>query len=404
MSNGILSQLASVGKADVETVINPEISYWKSKFKRHTQFGLEPKDIEFQGQVNWNRTCTATIARQADLICKLWLVVRLGALDSGNGRAYYTEDIGRAFYDDLKIDVGAVNFDRLYGELEHALEELNECKERQLGMLTGKSSSVTELVEAAKAEQLLYIPLNFWFNNDYGQSLPIVSLHMTEVKVQIKLKKLADVVVAVTGSGYTGPTSGEGDIQMNLMAEYVFLDDPERDWFADNTHKYLISQNQFYGSHTISAGVTEAKVDLTFNHPSKELIFLFRKASNLAAKQYFNFSGEENAPYLDEAFKTMTIKLNGSERFQKRDPLYFRKIQARQHHARIPDKHVYLYSFALFPMDGNPSGSINMSRIDRTTILFEFTTALSENYELLIYDRSINVISINNGSCTVRYA
>lgn len=403
--SGSLAQLGGIGKADVETFIAPSVTFWKTVTKRHTQFAMEPRTIEFQGAVAWNRTCTASIPRVSDLLPKLWLVVELGALDSGNGGAYFTDDVGRAMFEEVKLDCGAVTFDRLFPELEHSIEELDVCKEKQLGMLTGKSSSVQELIDAAKGIQKLYVPLSFWFNNDYANALPLVALHLTDIKIQVKLRKLADLVIAVPLSGYTGPTGTEGElINLNLMAEFVFLDDPEREWFASETHKYIISQNQYLGTHTVLAGVTEAKVELILNHPTKELIFVFRKASNLAAKQYFNFSGEQKAPFLNEAFKTVTLKLNGNERLEKRDPKYFRVIQAQQHHARVPDKHVYMYSFALYPHDINPSGSINFSRIDSARLQFEFDAALSENYELQVYARSLNVANVSGGSCQLKYA
>jgi hypothetical protein len=191
---------------------------------------------------------------------------------------------------------------------------------------------------------------------------------------------------------------------MYLLAETVYLDDAERDYFADTQQKYVITQNQFIGATTILAGTKAQSIPIIFNHPCKELIVVFRKQSNTDLLNYFNFSGEETGKYDGEAFKSMLLKLNGNERFEKQDPLYFRVIQNRQHHARVPEKHVYTYSFALWPEDPNPSGSINFSRIDNTHLAFEFTNALLDNTDVFIYTRNINVSTIGSGVQLLRYA
>jgi hypothetical protein len=403
MSSATITQLSVLGKQDVETTISPQLTFWKSTFKRHTDFAMEPKAIEFQGQTGYGKTSQALLPRNGDLVAKLWLVLDIGQLDSGNGGARFVEDLGRAIFEEIKLEIGSVIYDRMFPELEHAWEELTTLTERQLGRLTGKSNSVAELTDWAKTDQLLYIPINFFFTTDYGSALPVVALHLTDVKISVKVKAKADVIVT-TGAPYTITANDAIINDMYLMAETVYLGDAERDWFADTQQKYVITQNQFLGKTTVLAGKTRESIQLTFNHPCKELIVVSRKASNSTAKNYFNFSGEETGKFSGEAFKTMLVKLNGNDRFEKRDPLYFRVVQNKCHHSRIPKKHIYTYSFALWPEDPNPSGSLNMSRVDNTHVEFEYTQPLAESLDVFIFTRNINVSTIGSGVMLLRFA
>jgi len=242
------------------------------------------------------------------------------------------------------------------------------------------------------------------FFGDWDESLPIISLHLTDCKVYVKLRSKADIIKSTTAAPYVPTDSDAQILDMNLLAETVFLDDPERDWFADTQHKYVITQNQYGGSTSISAGVREAKIDLTLNHPCKYIMVLYRKSSNLANKEPFNFSGEETGQYAGEAFKTMSLKLNGNDRLDKLDPTYYRVVQALQHWKRVPDKHIYVYCYSLFPIDKHPSGSLNFSRIDNAKLQLEFSSALSESAEVMVFLKNINVVTVGSGVILLKYA
>ena len=73
---------------------------------------------------------------------------------------------------------------------------------------------------------------------------------------------------------------------------------------------------------------------------------------------YFNYTANDtsiseiiNGTKSMEPFSNFTLKLNGRERFQKRSASYFRTIEPYKAGYNIPSKHIYLYSFALNPID-----------------------------------------------------
>jgi hypothetical protein len=402
-------QVAAFGRQDVDTIINPNLTFFKTVYKRHTPFALEPKTVQFNNVLDWNTTATATLNQIGDGAVKLYLHCDVGELNGGAGGCRFSDDVGRAMIDEVQVQIGGTRYDSLWPELMHGWEELTTDEERQLGRLTGKSEVVADLVAWAQSHQTLYTELPFWFHMDYGAMLPLVALHLTDVKIQVKLKPKASVVVGV-GAPYV-PVAADATLSCDLLVETVILDDNERDFLAsageDADHpplKYLFHQHQFLGKQTIASGRTQYEQRVVFNHPVKELIWMLRGAANETALNWFDFSGEETGQYSGESFRTCRLTLNGQERFQALDPLYFRYIQPKQHHTRIPRKHIYVYSFALYPEDGNPTGSLNFSRIDNANIYYTFSGALAEDHYLYIFARNINSATVQRGIMLLSFA
>eukprot|EP00455_Lapot_gusevi_P022744 TRINITY_DN2369_c0_g1_i8.p1 TRINITY_DN2369_c0_g1~~TRINITY_DN2369_c0_g1_i8.p1 ORF type:complete len:312 (-),score=85.21 TRINITY_DN2369_c0_g1_i8:1546-2481(-) len=309
-------------------------------------------------------------------------------------------------FDEVRLDIGSVTFDRLYPELQYAMEELQVPKEKRLGKLVLKTDSEAQLIEWSKSPIRLYVPLCFYWCSDWGYALPIVALSLTQVSLVFKLKKKSDLIVSTTTTDYKVDGCGcEGGIQSaQILGEGIYLSDAERTWLANNELKYLFTQNQFQGTQVIPQGSTKSDVLVRMNHPIREFVVLFRKSSNTTAKNYFNFEGEETGFFDKEAFKSLTIKFNNNERVPPMEPVYYRICQPNMFHSRIPDKHIYVYSFSLFPEDYNPSGSVNLSRIDSCIFTFNFSSPLSQAYDLFIFGRNFNLSTIKSGVQILMYA
>jgi len=127
------------------------------------------------------------------------------------------------------------------------------------------------------------------------------------------------------------------------------------------------------------------KFRLNLNHPVKELIWTLQREENFtvgtAYNDWFNYSAAlPGTPTPSDAVDLMSdalIMLNGHDRFTVRPQTYFRLVQPYQHHTRIPDKHIYVYSFGIRPEEHQPSGTVNMSRIDNAQLKFDLTNTAS---------------------------
>jgi hypothetical protein len=225
-------------------------------------------------------------------------------------------------------------------------------------------------------EQTLYIPLEFWFNRHTGLALPLIALQYHEVKINVEfnqLQYLCNIAAAPGGSSQAilNNVAQQGMVACSLYVDYIYLDTEERRRFAQVAHEYLIEQLQFTGTESVTS--TSNKIQLSFNHPCKELVWVVQNPS------YVDCNSLTNAPwrYTDSQLNNPTavakVQLNGQDRFTEREGSYFNYVQPYQHHTNTPSKGINVYSFALKPEDLQPSGSCNFSRIDNAVLNLTLT-------------------------------
>lgn len=407
--SGVVTHLGAIGIQDEQTFIDPEVTFFRTVVPRHTHFVLQPHTYEFSGNADWGKTFSAELERHGDLLARLWLVVELGELDAGGGGARYTDDVGRAMMEKVELKSGGVVYNELEPEWLHAEEELDRLSEQQLGLVTGKTSSVAQLTAVAQRHQQLYVPLTFYFSKDYGAALPLVATHLSRFHCTVKLRAKAAVIVT-TGGAYTVTAADAELVTIELRAELVFLSDDERNWFGTNPHKYVIEQIQGNGVESLAANATSKDVELDFNHPTKCLYVMQRPSlvenqTSTSAYAYFDWSGSETGRFANEAFLSMRLRLNGSNHSDAQDPLWFRACKSAVHFKRVPDKHVYPYPFSLHPLsEYGSTGVLNLSKVDSARLSFTYTAATAVASDILVFAQSLNVLTIENGQAQLRYA
>ncbi len=261
-----------------------------------------------------------------------------------------------------------------------------------------------------------------------GLALPLIALQYHEVKVKIDFETKEKCVSHIADFDEVK--------NISLWADYIFLDTDERRRFAQLSHEYLIEQLQFTGSETLVAGTNRIK--LNFNHPCKELIWVAKPvrttnntrwydynyadeadnstASSLAVDGSSKFGGQYTSNYLvisdvnpplyKNPFKNAILQLNGNDRFAVREGDYFNYVQPFQHHTNVPvHNSINVYSFALKPEDHQPSGTLNMSRIDTATLMVTTVPEVTIKYEgINIYAVNYNVLRILSGMGGLAYS
>lgn len=366
-------------------------------------FAKQPHELAFEpGTVGFGKQAKIKLTRSGDLIGDLWLVFNLARLNNGLPDARWTNDIGRALIEEMRLEIGNVIYDTKEGEFMHAYEKLASIQEQATGQLTGDTTVESELELWAQSGQLIYVPITFWFTDEHGRALPVVALYQHDVHLYIKLRPKIDVIREVSApvGAYDPTTETNGLISdMYILCEYVYLSEAERNYFSAGGLRYLFTETKKGNVINVPVGTSVLRVELTFDHPIVEFIWFFRKFVNGAQgeKAYMDWTGEEVAPFLTESFSSMRLFLNGGERFTARDPLYFRKVVPKSTHTKTPTKNIYAYCFALDPEIGNPTGSLNLSRIDNSQMHFSFTAPLTERYELHVFARSLNWLTIDRG-------
>lgn len=386
-------QLVAYGAQDIYLTGNPQVTFFKVMYRRHTNFALESIEQTFSGSVDFGRKVTATISRNGDLVHKCYLQVDLPALTS-SATAAWVRNIGHVLIKEVEVEIGGQRIDRHYGQWMHIWQELTLTKEHEEGfnVMIGNTTALTTPAANIPATTL-YIPLQFWFNRHVGLALPLIALQYHEVKFNIEFRPFSE---CYTGTGVTVPTLGGASI----WVDYVYLDTDERRQFAQVAHEYLIEELQFTGSEGFSQSSIRQR--LNFNHPCKELVWVSQLDANATANRWTDFTDGSIAYNGEDPMVDAKLQLNGHDRFATRKAAYFNLVQPYQHHTRIPATGIYVYSFALKPEEHQPSGSVNMSRIDNATL--QLTMASSAAMKLYTYATSTNVLRVMSGMAGKAYS
>jgi hypothetical protein len=213
-----------------------------------------------------------------------------------------------------------------------------------------------------------------------------------EVKIDIQFRPFSQCINVVSGT--VTPVSLQN---ASLWVDYIYLDTDERRQFAQIAHEYLIEQLQHTGAESFSQ--TNVQQRLNFNHPCKLLVTCPQLVSNQAANRWTDFT-DGTTPYAGNDFLgNLKLQLNGNDRFATRPASYFNLVQPYQHLPRGPAVGIYIYSFALKPTEHQPSGSVNMSRIDNATL--QLTMASSAQFNLYTYMTNYNILRVMSGMAKI---
>jgi hypothetical protein len=418
MGGGLL-QLVAYGAQDVYLTGNPQITFFKVAYRRHTNFALEAIEQTFNGTPSYGNRVTCQISRNGDLINRMYLQVKVNTSATDTYVNYY----GLRLLNYVEIEIGGQKIDKHYSHWLYVWNELSLPKSKRHGY----NEMVGGLGGASVKGAALYIPLEFWFCRNVGLALPLIALQYHEVKININFETSAKCGAASTDT-----------FSSSLWVDYIYLDTDERRRFAQLSHEYLIEQLQFTGQEAIAS--TSVKTKLNFNHPCKELVWFIAKddgSIDSNKNNWFNYTTRANAVTTkfttnsdltqklmssdinfvanttaspSNPVKNAKLVLNGNDRFYERPGRYFNLVQPYQHHENIPSNAgINVYSFALKPEEHQPSGTLNMSRIDTAVLNLTFEPAIasgynSSDYTLFVYAVNYNVLRILSGMGGLAYS
>ena len=463
MTGGGLMQLVAYGAQDVYLTGNPQITFFKVVYRRHTNFAMESIENPFNGSPGFGKQVTVTIQRNGDLIYRMYLQatlpkVQLLASDGSGAQFRWLNWAGHNLIREVELQIGGQRIDKHYGQWLHIWNELTQEPGKQAGYakMVGNVPQLTNLlvqggetcdddcvsgepntsneVQNCAPEYTLYVPLQFWFCRNPGLALPLIALQYHEVRINLTFNDIRNLCFDAAPQNSNVHVIRDRVAAANLVAaslyiDYIYLDTDERRKFAQVSHEYLIDVLQFTGGESITS--SSNKLKLNFNHPCKELIWVVQRDSFVSCddavifpwkgQQPFNFSDWWDRSVLESGYSvtrvegmagknpciTALLQLNGHDRFSVREGRYFNEVQPYQHHTNIPAVGVNVYSFALQPEQHQPSGTCNLSRIDNTTLLLTVsnnsvgTTSTSTVY---VYATNYNVLRVMSGMGGLAYS
>jgi len=424
-------QLVAYGAQDIYLTGQPQITFFKSVYRRHTNFAVESIQQTINGSVSAGARVSVTVSRNGDLLKNLWCQYNPSLLlPSGGTYDGVAADLSHALFNQLELEIGGQLIDRQYGVWLTIWRDLTEVNPTGAqGQLTssgaepevncqGPNDTVNcpstkyqrmaythlgaslGLVDTTSAPTEAYIPMRFWFCRNPGLAIPLIALQYHEVKFNITFA-LASAYVA---TGTLPSNGGIGNAQFAVYADYVYLDTTERRQFAQNAHEYLIDQLQSQ-QESGSGNSSSNTIRLNFNHPVKQLVWVgapinptITSSSGDAVEGGATPSAITNA---SGSASTMNVKiiLNGTDRFTQRNLKYFTRNQIWDVHtgfgATAVADSIATYSFALRPEEHQPSGTCNFSRIDTAQLAFSGSTFKSGGVDVTETIKALNIYAIN---------
>jgi hypothetical protein len=439
---GGLMQLVAYGAQDIYLSGNPQITFFKVVYRRHTNFSMESIEQTFNGSAGFDRKVTCTISRNGDLISKIYLqaVVPNYSYDGSatdpfsaavTTHAGFLEDLlGTDESVGLQGDLDALNGNTNATGYTAALNAVNDKKlqleeqriiiESHLAAKGGfEGHKLIKSVEIEIGGQRIDKHYGDWLHiwneltqsmghwegykemNTIGRDTSSTEEGTTTLYIPLQFwfcrnPGLALPLIALqyhevkinlefaSRQVVYGDTAPSGDMSASLYVDYIYLDTDERRRFAQVSHEYLIEQLQFTGDESATT-----KIKLNFNHPVKELVWV----EQLDATKVGDYT---------TSYTEAKLQLNGHERFSVRKPSYFQLVQPYQHHEHIPSKKgINVYSFALKPEEHQPSGTCNMSRIDNATLNLD---GIHSDNTVKVFAVNYNVLRVMSGMGGLAYS
>ena len=438
MGGGLL-QLVAQGAQDVNLTGNPQISFFKANYKRHTNFATQWVPQPMNGDPKQGMESTKIqISRNGDLVQEIYLIANI--TKSGQASAAGTVYPAERLVSSINLSIGGQQIDkhyqrwwRLFSELNH-----NNAKKDQYSKLTnlgpqtgtgaltkGASAGVQIAGQDGKRKQQVVLPLIFFFNRNPGLALPLMALQYSMVELAIKWGDELDDYVDPTLTG-----------QIECWAKYIYLDDAERRLMVSGPQKYLIEQVQHNGVTTVdssSDGISHL-VNLEYNHPVKEIVWCHPATTGdgtthtLWNMTHIGVTAAVGAvgatsgvtphqcggvvlastPWSEDEYGPCgeaSIQINGQDVAINQGGTTYNQTQPYYHHSGCPVPGIYSYSFALNPEAYQPSGTCNFSRIDNATLRFRIIdNAVSTHSKVSIFATNYNVMNIGSGMATMDFA
>lgn len=374
---GAIIELVSKGVQDSYITGNPEVSFFRQKYKRHTNFAMKHSRITWQGAFTPGGEISFTIPRKGDLLNYVWIDTKYAPGDNPAGQPgfgpYNDGGAGCSF----ELYIGGQLVDRLsawYNSVGWPAYMAN-TPAKPWGLADGRASNEA----AVWPVQSQVVPLHFTFFD--GTPLPLVALQYHEVEIRIRLNSDPDILTAA---------------EPEIYAAYTVLDTDERRHFTENPIEMLIEQVQRVPM-TLGDNINPAFDLSLLNHPVKCLILGTEVITD---------------PQDGILFDTAQLRLNGTTLYDNEMPnSFFEFVQPYYHggylgYLRLVDCTPRLYSFALEPWAKFPTGSCNFSRLDTADLKITnwdgTNGCLGSN--AILHGVNWNVLRIESGMAGVAFA
>ena len=272
-------QIAITGTQDQWLTGAPEISYFTSIFKRHSQFSTEAVQLPLSGDIQLGSLLKCRVpSNVGDLVRSTILKIEIDTLsgsatDTSN---LYNTSIGTHViqYADLKI--GGQTIDRITGDFIYMYNQLNNNTDETgttLYYLTSHNRLSNPTTE-------LYVHLPFYFFRNPSLAIPVCAITKQLVEIDIKFRDVDDDIsfnyTSSNSINVRKRTTNGGIKNASIITDFYFVSEDERNFLLTRPIEYLITQLQV-SKLVYKPNESKKSALLKFKNPVKEMFFMAKE-------------------------------------------------------------------------------------------------------------------------------
>ena len=378
MSGGVV-QLVATGLQDEWLTGKPEVSFYRSSYRRSTHFSNSIERQVIQVQPKSRGMSMIKIDKRGDLLSYIYITAK----DQNGSTVPYMSWIN--VISKVELYIGGQVVDTQDFQYMVGIEPVTG---------TQTQSQLTQTLTPSA-----FFPLKFFFCKDWSVSLPLVSLQFHDVEIRITWADSLSDYIPQNTPVYINATTWD-QLEYQAWVNYIQLDEAERAWFAKTPQNILVTQVQ---RSILNRNMTIQ--EFPFSNPVKFLAFIvtnyyleYFKAQGLSAPATLQFKTQVNGVDIGE-FRSLIHWTDV--------PSYYNTPYGYtgQNVNDILPSQIAIIPFCLDTSKLQPTGTLNFSRLDTFRIvgqqnLYSLTPGQIDYY---VYAVNYNIFRIQNGLGSLLY-
>jgi hypothetical protein len=165
-------------------------------------------------------------------------------------RYSWVKELGHKIIKEVSVSIGDQVVETYTSDLTHLHHKFRIPTEHKRGYdkMIGNDIEMYEYSSDKRSIKKLYIPLYFWFCENEGNSLPMISLLHSRVMLNFKIESLENLFYLENDSYISGPQK----VEYSILSQYIYLDEQERMRMAQKKLEYLVERYLYNGEDIIS--------------------------------------------------------------------------------------------------------------------------------------------------------
>jgi hypothetical protein len=205
MSGGVV-QLVAVGPQDAWLTGKPEVSFYRSNYKRYTHYANSVERQVIQGAPIANGISTIRFEKKGDLLSYVYLTAR-----DNNGAGIVGLDWSKVI-DKVELMIGGQIVDTHDFEYMSDIEPITGARTYSERYLNSDSSTLNN-------QKASFFPLKFFFCKEWSVALPLIGLQFHDVELRITWSPYLTQNITIGPTTYPALSTPNGSINVFSVSQ-----------------------------------------------------------------------------------------------------------------------------------------------------------------------------------------